>query len=81
MLVANPVPAADEIELPVMEKHIQTALKQAQSDGINGKSVTPYLLSKIVELTDGKSLATNIALIKNNAALAARIAVAMNKDG
>lgn len=77
MLIANPVPADDEIASTVMQLHIETALKLASSQGIEGKAVTPFLLGEILRLTDGASLKTNIALVLNNARLAARIAVAL----
>ena len=77
MLIGNPVPKADEISRNEMELTIVQALKDAQAAGVVGKAVTPWLLGHIVELTDGKSLVTNQSLIKNNAALAARIAVAL----
>jgi len=76
ILVNNPVPEADEIPATDMASHIKQAIKEAESEGISGKSVTPWLLSRIFEITGGKSLDTNIALIKNNAKLAAEIAVA-----
>ncbi|WP_321338142.1 pseudouridine-5'-phosphate glycosidase [Breoghania sp.] len=76
ILVANPVPEDAEIPADEMNRHIEAALKQASASGIRGKDVTPYVLSKILELTDGRSLETNIALVVNNARLAARIAVA-----
>jgi pseudouridine-5'-phosphate glycosidase len=77
MLVANPVEAKDEIGFDEMTIHIATAHVDAEADGISGKAVTPYMLAKIVELTGGESLKTNIALVKNNARLAARIARAL----
>lgn len=77
MLVANPVPEEDEISSEEMEFYIQRALSHAEEDEISGKSVTPYLLSKIFEITEGRSLETNIALVRNNARLAAEIAVAL----
>ena len=80
MLVANPVPASDEIPRDMMETHIAAALDMANEHGITGKEVTPYLLSTIFDLTGGKSLETNIALVRNNAALAADIACAFAKD-
>jgi pseudouridine-5'-phosphate glycosidase len=60
-----------------MAGHIAAAQEVAEAEGIGGKAVTPYLLSKILELTAGRSLATNIALVENNARLAARIAGAL----
>jgi pseudouridylate synthase len=76
-LVANPVPEADEIPAAVLAPVIARALEEAARDGIAAKAVTPYLLARIFELTDGRSLATNIALVLNNARLAARIAGAL----
>ncbi|WP_295813689.1 pseudouridine-5'-phosphate glycosidase, partial [uncultured Nitratireductor sp.] len=77
MLIANPVPAEDEIPAEEMARHIATAQEEANAKGISGKDVTPFLLGRILELTEGASLATNVALVKNNARLAARIAAAM----
>ncbi|WP_407946648.1 pseudouridine-5'-phosphate glycosidase [Pararhizobium mangrovi] len=77
MLVANPVDAADEIPRSEMEAHIAAALDTAKRQGIARKEVTPFLLSEIYRLSDGRSLATNIALVRSNARLAARIAVAL----
>lgn len=79
MLIANPVQQADEIPTEVMAVHIRAAQQAAEKDGISGKAVTPYLLSKILELTNGASLKTNIALVENNARLAARIAKAITE--
>jgi len=77
MLVANPVPADDEIPAGTMAGYIAAAQKAAEQAGVSGKAVTPFLLQKILELTDGASLKTNIALVENNARLAARIAKAL----
>ena len=77
VLVANPVPEADEIAAEVMAGHIEAAQQAAEAQRVSGKAVTPFLLSKILELTGGASLKTNIALVENNARLAARIARAL----
>ncbi|MFO1483562.1 MAG: pseudouridine-5'-phosphate glycosidase [Verrucomicrobiaceae bacterium] len=77
VLVANPVPDADEIATEIMAGHIAVAQADAEREGVSGKAVTPYLLARIVELTGGASLKTNIALVENNARLAAEIARAM----
>ena len=77
MLIANPVPAESEIAREEMEIYIKRAIDNADRDGITGKAVTPYLLDSIYRLTDGRSLETNIALVENNARLAAEIAVAL----
>lgn len=84
MLVANPVPESDEIAAQEMAAHIATAQREADEKDVSGKAVTPFLLSRILELTGGASLATNIALVRNNARLAARIAAelaALRKAG
>lgn len=73
-LVANPVPAGDEIPREEIAPIVERALAEAEAQGIAGKAVTPYLLGRIFELTEGRSLATNIALVLNNARLAAGIA-------
>ncbi|WP_336056237.1 pseudouridine-5'-phosphate glycosidase [Nitratireductor sp. CH_MIT9313-5] len=74
MLVANPVPEKDEIPADVMADFIAQAQEDAERLKISGKEVTPYLLGRLLEITGGRSLATNIALVENNARLAARIA-------
>ncbi|MEM9732611.1 MAG: pseudouridine-5'-phosphate glycosidase [Pseudomonadota bacterium] len=76
-LVVNPVPEEAEIPREEMKEHINQALREAADQNVTGKSVTPFLLSRIVELTEGRSLETNVALIVNNARVAAEIAVAM----
>jgi pseudouridylate synthase len=77
MLIANPVPAGEEIPAERMAAHIATAQKAVDENSISGKAVTPFLLAKILELTQGASLKTNIALVENNARLAARVAAAL----
>ena len=76
-LVANPVPQADQIPQDEIEPIVQRALQEAETQNIAAKAVTPFLLQRIFELTEGRSLATNIALVRNNARLAAEIAVAL----
>ncbi len=79
MLIGNPVPEEKEIEREEMEIYINRALENAEADGIAGKAVTPYLLSSIFDITEGRSLDTKYrAGGKNNARLAARIALALN---
>lgn len=73
-LVANPIPAEDEIGREILDPLIAQALAEAEAGGIAAKAVTPFLLSRIYELTEGRSLAANIALVLNNARLGARIA-------
>jgi pseudouridylate synthase len=74
-VVANPVPEAYSMEPGLIGAAIEAALEAAAAAGVKGKDVTPFLLAKVKELTGGESLETNIALVLNNAALAARIAV------
>jgi pseudouridine-5'-phosphate glycosidase len=76
VLIANPVPARFEADPKAIEVHIQNALKEAAEKNIHGKEVTPFLLKTIAEKTEGESLDANIALVKNNAQLGARIACA-----
>lgn len=77
VLVANPVPVADEIPAAEMAGYIEAAQKAAEAQNVTGKSVTPFLLGKILEITNGRSLKTNIALVENNARVAARVAKAL----
>ena len=74
--IANPVPAAEEMPRDVMDGVIAQALRECDERGITGKDITPFLLGRIVEITDGASLRTNIALVRNNARLGAALAVA-----
>ena len=76
IVVANPIPAAAEIPASEIAPHIDHALANAKRDGIIGKHVTPYLLKRIAEITMGRSLTANIALVYNNAEVAADIAKA-----
>ncbi|HNU13301.1 MAG TPA: pseudouridine-5'-phosphate glycosidase, partial [Chitinophagaceae bacterium] len=76
VLIANPVPAEQEIATDEMEVHILQALKAAKEKNIAGKNVTPFILQYIAENTKGESLEANIALIKHNAKVGAEIAVA-----
>lgn len=77
VLVANPVPQEHAMDEAVITKAIDTALADAAFDGLAGKEVTPFLLAKVNQLTQGFSLKTNVALIRSNAALAARVAKAL----
>ncbi len=78
-LIANPIPAQHEIPAAEIGATIEAALADAAKNGIGGKAVTPFLLGRIVEMTAGRSLVANIALVLNNARLAARIAVAASR--
>lgn len=78
MLITNPIPEAFSMDNDVINNAIKEALLEMDNLGIKGKEATPYLLGKIVELTDGNSLKSNIALVYNNCKVAAQISVAMN---
>lgn len=73
-LVANPIPKAAEIPAETLAPIIAQANAEAAEQGIQGKAVTPFLLARILELTEGRSLEANIALVRNNARRAAQIA-------
>jgi len=79
VMISNPLPAGQEVAQDVIEAHILSALSEAKKNFIVGKEVTPFLLKYIAERSKGESLDANIALIHNNATLAAKIAVAMTK--
>lgn len=73
-LVANPIPAEEQIPAEDLAPIIAQAQSEADAQGVTGKDVTPFLLQRIFELTEGRSLEANIALVRNNARLAAEIA-------
>jgi pseudouridylate synthase len=77
MLITNPIPAADEIPYDVMAVLVEEALQDAKRQRIEGKAVTPYLLSRLLALSEGHSLTANIALVRNNVRLGAAIACAL----
>lgn len=77
VLISTPVPAAAEMPREEIEAITQQALADAGAQGITGKAVTPFVLSRIKALTGGRSLATNIALVKHNAEVGARLACAL----
>ena len=76
VVLANPIPEADALDGPTMETAIAEALADAEARGITGKSVTPFLLAALERITAGRSLTANMALIRNNAVVAARVAAA-----
>jgi pseudouridine-5'-phosphate glycosidase len=77
VLIANPVPAESEIPSAEMSAYLERAVGEAGERGVSGKSVTPWILARLVELTGGRSLQTNISLVRSNAKLAAAIARAL----
>ena len=81
MLVANPIPKEFSMEKSLIDNAINDAVKEMDVLGIKGKESTPYLLGKVVELTKGKSLASNIELVFNNCKVASLISIELNKLG
>ncbi|UII56508.1 pseudouridine-5'-phosphate glycosidase [Cytobacillus spongiae] len=79
VVIANPIPEESALEESFITSVIESALKEAKENNIAGKKVTPFLLGKVKELTEGKSLTANIALVKHNAQVGSRIAVALQK--
>ena len=79
-LVANPIPLAAEIPRDQIMPVVEQALAEAEAQGIAAKAVTPFLLDRIFELTEGRSLHSNIELVLNNARLAAAIAVEITRQ-
>jgi pseudouridine-5'-phosphate glycosidase len=74
VVIANPIPEAYEMEYAPINQAIETALAEAETQNIKGKAITPFLLSRIEQLTGGQSLQANIQLVLNNARLAAAVA-------
>jgi len=80
VLVTNPIPETEAISKSEMEPYIQQANREAREQGVHGKALTPFLLPRISELTEGKSMRANLALLLNNARLAAQIAKAYYRN-
>ncbi|CAL58722.1 pseudouridine-5'-phosphate glycosidase [Mycoplasmopsis agalactiae] len=80
IILANPIPEQYGLEYEYILDNINKAIEQAKVEGISGKKTTPYLLSKVLELTEGKSLEANIQLVYNNAKVAAQVAVEYAKQ-
>lgn len=81
MLVTNPIPEEYSMDEKVINKAIDEAIAEAEAKGIKGKETTPFLLAKVKDITGGDSLESNIRLVYNNAAVAARTAVELSKLG
>lgn len=79
VLVVNPLPEADALDSAEVEEHIARALVKMAAEGVAGKQVTPFLLAHMKSVTEGRSLAANLALIRNNARAGADIAVALTR--
>lgn len=80
VLVAVPIPEADALEPSHVDSLIQKALRAADEQGVKGKEITPFLLSHLVDISDGETLQANLALLRNNAKIAAQIAVALSNS-
>lgn len=77
VLVCVPPPPEAAIPASEVEREIESAMARAVAEGVRGKEITPFLLREVARLTGGRSLEANVALLRNNAAVAARIAVAL----
>src|SRR5690606_33496112 len=73
IVIANPIPEADALDPAMIDGRIAQAIAEAEREGVGRKALTPFLLNRIFELTEGRSLQANIALVRNNARVAARI--------
>ncbi|MBI5709388.1 MAG: pseudouridine-5'-phosphate glycosidase [Candidatus Eisenbacteria bacterium] len=80
VIVANPIPAADELPREVYDPALERALADAAAQGVRGRAVTPFLLERLRELTGGRTVAANLALLRDNARLAAALAVALARE-
>ncbi|WUH95650.1 pseudouridine-5'-phosphate glycosidase [Streptomyces sp. NBC_00433] len=79
LIVANPVPAADQLDRALHDRVLAEALAAVEREGVTGQAITPYLLAYLTEHTDGASLEANLAAVRGNVALAADIAVAWSR--
>jgi pseudouridine-5'-phosphate glycosidase len=79
IVVANPIPADHEMPETIYEPALETALAEAAARGVRGREVTPFLLERLNALTKGRSVFSNLALLRNNARLAARLARALRE--
>jgi len=75
ILISNPIPVEHEIPGHIMEEKIEHAISEANAQKVNGKDLTPFLLSRLVDMTKGKSLKSNVELIKNNVRLGCELAI------
>lgn len=79
LVIGNPIPTEYELDYDTINGAIEKALKEAEEKGIKGKETTPFLLAKVKDITEGKSLDANIQLVYNNAKVASQIAVELSK--
>jgi pseudouridine-5'-phosphate glycosidase len=81
VLIANPIPAADELPAEIWDRALERALAEADGRGIRGRGVTPFLLERLRELSGGESVRANLALLRNNARVGAQVARALAESG
>jgi len=79
MVIANPIPEEYSMDKDLIDRVIKDAIGEAEREKITGKDLTPFLLTKIKDITEGKSLDANLKLVYNNAELAAKIAVSLSR--
>jgi pseudouridylate synthase len=77
VLIANPIPASDELPSETYERTLKAALSDAERQGVRGRSVTPFLLERLRALSGGESVRANLALLTNNSRVAAQLARAL----
>ena len=80
VLIANPIPAADELPAELYERALETALADAERQHLRGRDVTPFLLERLRTLSEGESVRANLALLRNNARVAAQLAKALARS-
>ncbi len=80
VLVVNPIPEADELPRAAYEQALESALAEAAERGLRGREVTPFLLDRLRELTGGDTVKANLALLRNNARVAAELALALARE-
>ena len=81
VLIANPIPASDELPIETYERALETALSDADRQGVRGRGVTPFLLDRLRALSEGESVRANLALLTNNARVAAQLARDLAQSG
>jgi pseudouridylate synthase len=81
VLIANPIPVSDELPTKTYERALETALADAERQDVRGRAVTPFLLERLRTLSGGESVRANLALLANNARVAAQLARALTQSG
>jgi pseudouridine-5'-phosphate glycosidase len=81
VLIANPIPASDELPTETYERALETALSDAERQDVRGRRVTPFLLERLRALSGGESVRANLALLTSNARVGAQLATALARSG